>query len=153
MGAVLQHRDVAAAGPPGAGMTHAWLLPLLQRLKALRPAAGPPGSSSSSRSSSSSSSSRSSGQRRHRLGVRTAHPRLLVVAPSRELVGQVAGEAARLVEGGHLRVLGVAGGTPLLPQVRGAGGEGAVCGAWRRGPHAAGVCCVGRGGALCCMWW
>ncbi|GBF97064.1 hypothetical protein Rsub_09537 [Raphidocelis subcapitata] len=80
--------DVLLAAPPGSGATAAYLVPLLQSLsRASRP------------------------RTRNR-----AYPPALVLAPSRELAQQVAGEAARLTEGGKLKVLCATGGADAAAQ-------------------------------------
>jgi ATP-dependent RNA helicase RhlE len=98
---VLEGRDVLASAQTGTGKTAAFVLPLLQRLHALEPAA-PIGS-----------------ERRHGRPSRSAgRPvRALVLAPTRELALQV--ETSIRVYGRHLPVRSVAiyGGVPFERQV------------------------------------
>lgn len=83
-------RDLLLTGPPGCGMTHAVLIPLLQSI-----------------------------MRTHsRVRTSTAHPSALIVCPTRELAMQTAQEAQKLAANSHLKVYAVTGGASKVQQVR-----------------------------------
>jgi superfamily II DNA/RNA helicase len=84
----LAGRDVLGRGRTGSGKTYAFLLPLVTRLVA-------------------------SGTRR-----RPGRPRALVLAPTRELVGQIEASLAPLAQATGLRTMTVFGGVGQNPQVR-----------------------------------
>jgi len=84
----LAGRDVLGRGRTGSGKTYAFLLPLVTRLVA-------------------------SGTRR-----RPGKPRALVLAPTRELVGQIESSLAPLAQATGLRTMTVFGGVGQNPQVR-----------------------------------
>ena len=85
----LAGRDVLGRGRTGSGKTYAFLLPLVARLKA--------------------------DQRRSRPGA----PRALILAPTRELVGQIEAALAPLAAAAGLTSQTVFGGVGQNPQVRG----------------------------------
>jgi len=89
----LAGRDVLGRGRTGSGKTYAFLLPLVARLQ----------------------SSQSSSQRRTRPGA----PRALVLAPTRELVGQIEAALEPLARAAGLTSQTVFGGVGQQPQVRG----------------------------------
>ncbi len=82
-------RDVLGRGRTGSGKTYAFLLPLVARLE--------------------------SNRRRTKPGA----PRALILAPTRELVGQIDAALAPLAEAAGLRTQTVFGGVGQNPQVRG----------------------------------
>ena len=90
---LLAGRDVIASAQTGTGKTAAFILPALQRLaaQASRPAA-----------------------KRRGAGV----PRVLVLAPTRELAQQVATQSTRYGQNLHLRTVCLFGGAPYPPQYR-----------------------------------
>ena len=90
---LLAGRDVIASAQTGTGKTAAFILPALQRLaaQASRPAA-----------------------KRRGAGV----PRVLVLAPTRELAQQVATQSTRYGQNLHLRTVCLFGGAPYPPQNR-----------------------------------
>ncbi|SDD66200.1 DEAD/DEAH box helicase [Auraticoccus monumenti] len=85
----LAGRDVLGRGPTGSGKTYAFLLPLVTRLAA-------------------------SGTTR-----RARSPRALILAPTRELVGQIEAALKPLAATAGLRTLTVFGGVGQNPQVQG----------------------------------
>jgi len=89
---LLDGRDVIASAQTGTGKTAAFILPALQRLAAQGPR--PPA--------------------KRRVGV----PGVLVLAPTRELAQQVAGQSARYGQNLRLRTVCVFGGAPYPPQNR-----------------------------------
>jgi superfamily II DNA/RNA helicase len=90
---LLEGRDVIASAQTGTGKTAAFILPALQRLsaQAMRPA-----------------------PKRRGAGV----PRVLVLAPTRELAQQVATQASRYGQNMRLRTVCLFGGAPYPPQYR-----------------------------------
>jgi superfamily II DNA/RNA helicase len=90
---LLDGRDVIASAPTGTGKTAAFVLPALQRLADQAP--------------------RMPSRRRA-----VAMPRVLVLAPTRELAQQVAAEAAQYGANLRLRTVCVFGGAPYPPQNR-----------------------------------
>lgn len=87
--ALLSGRDVLAYAQTGTGKSLAFLLPLLVRLWSLV-----------------------------RTGTKNcAHPFGLVLVPTRELAVQLAEAASGLVRGGHLKVVALHGGQPVVDQV------------------------------------
>jgi len=82
----LAGRDVLGRGRTGSGKTYAFLLPLVARLSADRPA-------------------------------RRQTPRALVLAPTRELVGQIEASLAPLAKAAGLTYVTVFGGVSQVPQV------------------------------------
>ncbi|WP_431860888.1 DEAD/DEAH box helicase [Azospirillum sp.] len=92
----LERRDVLATADTGTGKTGAFLLPSLHRLMETDDAVA------------------ASGERR----MRPRGPRVLVLAPTRELARQVTMSARTYVKFRRLFVVDVLGGAPFGPQVR-----------------------------------
>ncbi len=91
--ALLEGRDVIGSAPTGTGKTAAFVLPALHRLAAPAVVKGP--------------------QRRM-----TSMPRVLVLAPTRELAQQVAEQAVRYGQGMRVRTVCLYGGAPYPVQNR-----------------------------------
>lgn len=80
----LQGIDVIGQARTGTGKTAAYVIPILERLKSAREAAG---------------------------------PQALILAPTRELAGQVRDEAARLAHGRRVNCVAIYGGSPIRGQI------------------------------------
>src|SRR6476659_8836844 len=94
--ALLQGRDVIGSAQTGTGKTAAFVLPALQRI-ATMPRAPRSGRGYSNQ---------------------VSNPRVLVLAPTRELAQQVATQAVQYGQYARARVVCIYGGAPYPPQIR-----------------------------------